>query len=139
MRGITRRAAATFTDMRSTEEQITLGEFIKQLKLRPQDQGICFDFGGLEPNDIGSYRGFYDELSIGFAESGRFRNVGELLAELEDAVGKVFEGYKGGDFRMGRETPLWVANYGMTGSTMIVGLRECDYTTVIATAYEAFA
>ena len=132
-----RRAAATFEDRPSTEEQITLGELIRQLELRPKDQGVCFDFGALEPADIGSYRGFYDELSIGFAENGSFGNVEGLLTALNETVGKTFEGCKGGDYMMRASTPLWVANYGRTGSTMIVGIRECDYMTVIATAYEA--
>lgn len=137
MRGITRRAAATFTDRPPTEEQLTLGGLIQQLELRPKDQRVCFDFASLEVTGLASYRGFYDELAIGFAENGKIGTVEGLLEELKLADGMTFEGYKGGDFMMHRETPLWVANYGCTGSTMVVGIRECDWQTVIATAYEA--
>jgi hypothetical protein len=59
-----------------------------------------------------------------------------LLEELKLTDGMTFEGYKGGSYTMHRGTPLWVANYGLTGGTMVVGLRECDYMTVIATARE---
>lgn len=38
--------------------------------------------------------------------------VADLLAVLKLAQGKYFVGYKGGDFTMGKTTPVWVANYG---------------------------
>lgn len=36
----------------------------------------------------------------------------DLLAVLKLANGKYFQGYRGGDFTMGKTTPIWVANYG---------------------------
>jgi hypothetical protein len=51
-----RRAAPTFTDRRSTEEQLTLGELIGVLEKRPGEQTVCFDFGGLEITEVQSYR-----------------------------------------------------------------------------------
>jgi hypothetical protein len=38
-------------------------------------------------------------------------------------------GYKGGDFRVGRQTPIWVANYGESG---VSGYKEGanDYPSV---------
>ena len=38
--------------------------------------------------------------------------VKDLLAVLKIAQGNYFVGYKGGDFTMGKTTPVWVANYG---------------------------
>lgn len=38
--------------------------------------------------------------------------VSDFLAVLKLALGKYFVGYKGGDFTMGKTTPVWVANDG---------------------------
>jgi hypothetical protein len=39
------------------------------------------------------------------------------------AIGEVFEGYKGGDFQMGRNTPVWLASYGCSGEK-IMAIRD---------------
>lgn len=41
--------------------------------------------------------------------------VSDLLSVLKIIVGKHVVGYKGGDFTMGKTTPVWVANYGEAG------------------------
>lgn len=38
--------------------------------------------------------------------------VKDLLEKLKLSLGKYYVGYKGGDFTMGKTTPVWVANYG---------------------------
>lgn len=38
--------------------------------------------------------------------------AGEFLEMLSKVKGNYFEGYKGGDYLMGKSTPVWVANYG---------------------------
>lgn len=53
----------------------------------------------------------------------------DLLDVLKLAHGKFFTGYKGGDFTMGKTTPVWVANYGNSsgfgdGSMAVVEVRE---------------
>lgn len=123
--------------------QITIGELISLLEKRPADHWVCFDFGGFEPTSIDSYRGFYNQPALGFTgamnyadETGADRlTVGELLTRLREAVGHVYEGWKGGDFMMREYSPLWVANPGRSTGTAIIGLAECDFQTVIATAY----
>jgi hypothetical protein len=58
-----------------------------------------------------SYRGYYSDLAF---EGGTSQiEAHELLASCKSAMGKVFTGYKGGDFMMGELTPLWVASYGI--------------------------
>lgn len=119
------------------KRQITIGELIDLLSSRPQDHSIAFDFCGLEPDGFTSYRGYYYELAICY-KKGSFpttNTVGSFLGELRATVGKTFEGYKGGDFVMTRETPLWVANYSETGYTAVVGLAKCGFMTIIATRY----
>lgn len=117
--------------------QITLGQLIDLLAGRPQDQPVCFDFCSLVPRGVASYRGWYDHLAIGYREWSRETEISvkDFHAMLRKADGYVFTGYKGGDYRMHRDTPLWVANWGDSGSTVVAGLADCDYQTVIATAW----
>jgi hypothetical protein len=69
------------------------------------------------PTELMSWRGVYAELSFGFSFEGKEPTVKKIITELREAVGKTYEGYKGGDFVMGRSTPVWVANYGNSGDT----------------------
>ena len=67
--------------------------------------------------DPGSFRGFYSDLY--FERHDGTRPAAELLAECKAAMGRVFTGYKGGDFVMGALTPLWVASYGCGGPKLM--------------------
>jgi len=99
-----------------TSPQLTLGEMILKLDaLQASDTQVFLDFGEhLQPTGIESWRGSYEELALEFAlNSGMPADF--FLDLLREAVGKTFEGYKGGDFLMGRSTPVWVANYGHSG------------------------
>ncbi len=62
-----------------------------------------------------SYRGSYDELAFIPAENV---TVGEMLKEAEGAVGAIFNGYKGGEYKMGLSTQVWIAKYGEEGETL---------------------
>lgn len=95
-------------------QQYTLGMLIDVLAARAPDQHVWFDFGQLVPTDVDSYRGYYDHLAIGFAED-MAPTVGAFLPKLRDAVGAKFHGYKGGEYRMTRDTPLWAAKPGHGG------------------------
>ena len=91
--------------------QMTLGKLIAALEKLPPDAEID---GLWRPI---SYRGYYEDLAFQPKE-GRVR-AGDLLTECRASMGKVFEGYKGGDFVMGELTPVWVAEYGCTGRKLI--------------------
>ena len=108
--------------------QLNLGEIIKLLESYPvQDDACRFDFGGLVP-DLApdSYRGYYDQLAMGFEASKDYPSptVADVLKSFKSAVDKEFTGYKGGEFIMTEKTPVWVSNYGECSSTIIVG--KCD-------------
>jgi hypothetical protein len=116
---------------------ISLRGLIELLEARPKDQTVRFDFGGFAPKGIDSYRGYYDHLAIGYAEPEppwEDPKVGSVLAMLREANGKTYEGYKGGDFRMDLDTPVWVANWSHSPGTTIIGVTG-DYDTVILTGY----
>lgn len=111
--------------------QITLGELIERLKFCEFDKYISFCFGGLKPGKVNSYRGYYDHVAI--EPDGEFRTVQEFLLHLESIYNTVMTGYKGGDYLMDADTPVWVAKYGKTSSTRVIGVEETEFDVKILT------
>jgi hypothetical protein len=109
-------------------EQLSLGELVLKLDaIADKTKAVVFDFGDNAPVGLGSWRGIYAELSLHYGQVER-TCVADVLAWLREADGKTFEGYKGGDFTMSRQTPIWVANYGQSG---ISGYKDSsEYTSV---------
>lgn len=97
------------------ETQMTLGKMIATLEAMPIDALVS------NLNNAHSYRGYYEDLA--FEHEVGTRKAADLLAECKEAMGKVFCGYKGGDFVMGALTPVWVASYGC-GGKKLMALRE---------------
>ena len=123
-------------------DQLSLGDVIERLQKLDSEDRVVFDFCNLVPTKLRSWRGSYDELALGYVDTGRFDrervSVNELLEHLRSAVGDTFEGWKGGDYVMDFNTPVWVANPGEAGGTAIVGVEFIDYQVVIQTAYMEF-
>lgn len=120
-------------------ENLTLGQLIEAIN-RERDrsdasQPVRFDFVNMHPTRVASYRGFYDQLAIGYTDQGPEATVHDVLTMLTRAVGDIFDGYKGGRFLMRSATPMWVANYGEAGSTAIVGVYERNSALIIETAH----
>lgn len=92
--------------------QLTLGELILKLEAVDQGKEVVFDDGEFRPTSVGSWRGSYKELAMRYDEGGERLSVSELLLTLREADGEEFTGYKGGQYLMGRTTPVWVANRG---------------------------
>jgi hypothetical protein len=90
---------------------MTLGKMIESLKSMPESKEIK-GIGTLH-----SYRGYYSDLAFDH-EAGK-KPVVEVLNMCLDAMGKVFQGYKGGDYVMGELTPLWMAEYGCCGERIM--------------------
>jgi len=84
-----------------------LGELIKFLEARDPKRVVPLGFA--EPH---SYRGFYNDLAF---EPAKDVTVGSMLACARDALGRTFQGYKGGDYKMGEYTDVWLAEYSYTG------------------------
>lgn len=125
-----------------TSEQLTLGELIMKLETvspvyedydkKQQDKDVAFEFEYLKPTGLSSWRGSYRELAIEF-DGDKEYTVKSFIKELKEAIGKTYQGYKGGDYVMGKTTPLWVANYSNCGETAVVDIRDTEYTTYIVT------
>lgn len=116
------------------KEQLTLGQFIAKLGKMPASVTVQYDFCNFRPTTFGSYRGYYDHLALGFSYDGRL-TADELYERCRYVVGKSCTGYKGGEFLMTKNTPLWVANYGEAQSTAIVDVLDFDHLVVLETAY----
>lgn len=74
-----------------------------------------------------SYRGYYCDLAFKCSEDKR--TVSSLLAECRGCMGKVFEGYKGGDFMMGASTPIWISTYGSASGMKLMAITPDGVTT----------
>jgi hypothetical protein len=63
-----------------------------------------------------SYRGYYEDLAF---EPAHNVSIGYMLKHAESALGKVFEGYKGGDYLAQSYTRCWIADWGETADEPI--------------------
>ena len=115
-------------------KQATLGYLIERLERLDPTVEVYYDFVYFHPKGIHSYRGYYEQLALGYANAGDPPNVGQLLAELKDADGKEFTGYKGGEYAMRSDTPMWVAKHDEAGGTAIIDVEDRDWFVLLKTA-----
>jgi hypothetical protein len=85
----------------------TLGDLIDWLEKQDPDTVVEDGFGS--PH---SDRGSYDELAFDPEPEAR---LGDMLKHALSADGATFQGWKGGDFKMGRHTSVYIGEYGMCG------------------------
>lgn len=131
---LTDACSARRAEVLKTSPQLTLGEIILKLEaIKDKEKDILFDFCQLRPISLRSWRGDYSELAFGFDEEHPYPKVKDVLQWCKDAVGKTFQGYKGGDFTMGKSTPVWVANYGNSGDTGVLDIFDDAYSVYIIT------
>ena len=114
-------ALARAGELERSRYHVTLGALIEAIKGMPEDTPVVFDDSDKGPTGPRSYRGFYSDLA--FEDESGAVTVGMLLHDCTGALGKTFEGYKGGDFTMHKDTPLWKADYGCCGRA-IVDIRD---------------
>ncbi|HEV7297957.1 MAG TPA: hypothetical protein VGN72_01225 [Tepidisphaeraceae bacterium] len=118
-------------------KQMNLGELIDALAGEDGTDSVYFDFAYFRPDGVHSWRGIYSELAIGYTSElkpGReIVTVGELLAVLRAADGGVFDGYKGGEYTMWRDTAVWVSNHDEAATTAIVGVEQLAGSVVLRT------
>lgn len=94
--------------------QMTLGELIAVLSSMPADKTVR----GLAA-ECGSYRGYYCDLAFEPGDS----KVADLLEAAINAINKEFTGYKGGEYVMRKNTPVWCASYGCCGRP-VMSIKE---------------
>ncbi len=96
---------------------LTLGGLIEALEKCPPEKLVFLDEGGSITNP-NSYRGYYSDLA--FEPTTLNSSAEVLLEEAREALATVFTGYKGGDYRMTADTPLWVAHYGSASGIAMI-------------------
>lgn len=110
---------------------ITLGKAIDLLENIPAEWPVRFDWTKQGPADPHSYCGYYEDLA--FECSPEIVSVGDFLRLCKDTLGRTFTGYKGGDFVMSADTPLWAAQYGLSGGRPIISIQAANGMTILIT------
>tara|TARA_B110000971_G_scaffold18167_1_gene16692 strand:- start:70 stop:459 length:390 start_codon:yes stop_codon:yes gene_type:complete len=103
-------------DQRKASSQFSLDDLINRLEELPQDMPILL-------GEAESYRGYYMDLAFVPLYDTEPRTVKEALKEALLAHGKTFTGYKGGEFTMEGDTPVWYSHYGDCGPA-IIGITD---------------
>lgn len=98
--------------------QMTIGKLIDVLESMYRNTPVNL-------GDPHSYRGYYSDLGLTPCDA----TVQDLLNDCRSAMGRVFYGYKGGEFIMHENTPVWVASWGSTGRKLMTVHSNGDYTT----------
>lgn len=91
--------------------QMTLGELISFLKHNADYDDPVKGVSGT----CRSYRGYYEDLAFDPGST----TAGKLLDSAQSALGATFIGYKGGEYTMRKNTPVWVSEYGTTGVKLV--------------------
>lgn len=102
---------------------LTLGKLIKALREADPNTPVIHDsrtFGtDVSVSNPHSYRGYYEDLA--FEPDHEVMTAKDLLNHLETWVlDRELEGYKGGMFKMTKNTPLWISPYGESRSIAVV-------------------
>lgn len=114
------RAARGVADVHHLAEAsrntLTLGQLTARLTGVPDDVPVEFRGSGLDgltPGRFIAWRGVYADLALEPKDpEGPPTLAGDLLARCRLADGALFQGYKGGDYRMDVRTPVWVDFHG---------------------------
>lgn len=123
----------------SNADGTKLGDLIDRLKRSPQGNELHLSMPGYPQwsvQDVASYRGYYDQLALSPCQTDKPPKVSAVIDMLEGAVGKTYEGYKGGEFVMDLYTRVWIAEYGTSSGLRIYAVEDIsnsleDYTTLI--------
>ena len=117
-----REAAIRRSDM------FCLRDLYERLSELDGDIQITHENGELVDDTFDSYRGYYRYLALGSKHKERQEPITaeQLMEMIEDAVkpGNYFIGYKGGEFRMTWDTPIWASEYGECSGKGIYGVSD---------------
>lgn len=99
---------------------VTLGEMLSAVGQAGDGLVVFRTEDGREwgAGDAISYRGYYSDLAIE-PESGA-TPTGDLMLTLMAVQDTELEGYKGGQYLMGSDTPVWLDGYGQCNSRAVV-------------------
>lgn len=129
-------------ERRESATNIRLGELIKRLENLPvktlhdntENDRYVITLGAVSVSGFDSYRGYYEDLSLVPSKEGYGMKVSELLERAKEARGKVFTGYKGGNFPMHDDSIIWLAPYGESHGIALVDTIVTDWYFVLVGA-----
>jgi len=119
---------------------MTLGEIIDALESVDQycNNGdikeVTYDFGYFVPTDLDSWRGSYENLALGY-NNDEAPLLTDLIERCKRADGATYMGWKGGDYLMTMDTPVYVSNPGEACDTGIIGVHDAGWKIVLQTGY----
>jgi len=130
-----------------TQQFLTINDLITRLKTFEPNKRVRFEFCDSIPTHIASSRGYYERPALGWSPSGYSFTLGQeyypsctvesLIKELDEAIsGKMFCGWKGGEYYYFGDEPLYVDNNGDWTDTRIVSVQLIDNIVVLITAKE---
>lgn len=128
-------------DVLARSDQLTLWELILKIENvvgihkdeHDYSPSVVYDFADTFPTDIRSRRGIYAELALNYTSEWVRLSADEFLNMLKEAVGKEFEWYKWGTFRMSKHTPIRVDNYGKANNTAVIDVVDDNYRIILIT------
>lgn len=119
---------------------MNLGSYIDALRpfAGPDDAYYVVFDDGSKPTKLDSWRGVYSQLALGYEPVDLHTALGgvsvagtlasDLLHDAEYANGRVYEGWKGGEFTMGLGTPVWVSRRGEWEQRIITKIEKSIQT-----------
>ncbi len=113
----------------------TINKLIKKLRKFPDNAKIVIvDEEGTtyKAGEFGSYRGYYDDMYVEREEydDQKTETVKEFRERLQLAIGQTFEGYKGGDYMMNKDTPVWFLHT-VHLTTILTKFSVSNYQTMV--------
>ena len=115
-------------------EAHNLGSIITVLAKHPRNAAVVVEYLGSKshPGEMGSYRGYHDELRIE-PKAREPKTVADVLKDLRRFRKNGISGYKGGDYPATDRTGVWVAEYGECSQQHVCGVRVDGGVVVIMT------
>lgn len=102
---------------------LTLGELIEALE--EADDSLIVEFASCQPpGKLHSYRGYYEDLA--FSTGSKPVTVSDVLESAREANGETFTGYKGGEYEMDEDTPLWWSEFGSSNGPPLIDIEVED-------------
>lgn len=108
-----------------------LGELIDALETHEAGRIVRVSkLYNIAPSSFASYRGDYAQLALGYKKIYGDVTIRGLLLLANSATGAVMEGYKGGNYRMGRDTTIMLANWGEATEVELARVEADEFGNV---------
>lgn len=119
---------------------LTIGEMLDKLGQFEDNEKVVFSNGKYFNGEFDSYRGYYEDMYIGYDNEDKGLNtVGSLKTTLNLALEQGgMTGYKGGEYPITEDTLIWFSCYGSSGDDMIIDIQKLGDTIYIITKEDKF-